>query len=165
VVSVAGSTNLDGITTWVVGDWAIFNGTVWQKVDNTDAVTSVNGYTGTVSLTYSDVGAQPLDSGLTDIAALAVTDNNVIVGNGTNWVAESGATARTSLGLTIGTDIPSPTGTGASGTWGISVTGNAATVTNGVVTTGSYADPSWITSLAGSKITGQITAGISGGTF
>jgi len=55
VVSVAGNTNLDGITSWNVGDWAIFNGTVWQKVDNTDAVTSVNGYTGTVVLTTTDV--------------------------------------------------------------------------------------------------------------
>jgi hypothetical protein len=62
VVSVAGSTNLDGITSWNVGDWAIFNGTVWQKVDNTDAVTSVNGYTGTVNLTYTDVGAFPATS-------------------------------------------------------------------------------------------------------
>jgi hypothetical protein len=59
VVSVAGNTNLDGITSWNVGDWAIFNGTVWQKVDNTDAVTSVNGYTGTVVLTNTDVGAFP----------------------------------------------------------------------------------------------------------
>jgi hypothetical protein len=33
VVSVAGSTNLDGQTLWGVGDWAVFNGTVWQKVD------------------------------------------------------------------------------------------------------------------------------------
>jgi hypothetical protein len=49
------------------------------------------------------------------------------------------------------------TGTGASGTWNISITGNAATVTNGVVTTGSYADPTWITSLAGSKVTGNIS--------
>ena len=55
VVSVAGSTNLDGVTDWVVGDWAVFNGTVWQKVDNTDAVTSVNGQTGTVVLTQSDI--------------------------------------------------------------------------------------------------------------
>ena len=31
-------------------------------------------------------------------------------------------------------------------------TGNAATVTNGVVTTGTYSDPTWITSLAWSKI-------------
>jgi hypothetical protein len=38
-----------------VGDWAVYNGTVWQKVDNTDAVTSVNGYTGTVVLTNTDI--------------------------------------------------------------------------------------------------------------
>ena len=38
-----------------------------------------------------------------------------------------------------------------------STTGNAATVTNGVYTTGSYANPSWITSLAYSKLTGTPT--------
>ena len=42
---------------------------------------------------------QAFDAGLTDIAGLAVTDSNFIVGNGSNWVAETGATARTSLGL------------------------------------------------------------------
>ena len=45
---------------------------------------------------------QPLDADLTAIAALANTDSNFIVGNGTTWVAESGATARTSLGLGTG---------------------------------------------------------------
>lgn len=35
----------------------------------------------------------------------------------------------------------------------------AGSVTNGVVTTGSYSNPSWIQSLAGSKITGNITGG------
>jgi hypothetical protein len=59
VVSVAGNTNLDGITDWLVGDWAVYNGTVWQKVDNTETVTSVNGQTGAVVLTYTDVGAFP----------------------------------------------------------------------------------------------------------
>ena len=38
-----------------------------------------------------------------------------------------------------------------------SITGNAGTVTNGVYTTGSYADPSWITSIAGSKVSGNIS--------
>jgi len=38
-----------------------------------------------------------------------------------------------------------------------SITGNAGTATNGVVTTGSYADPAWITSLAGSKVSGNIS--------
>jgi hypothetical protein len=69
VVSVAGSTNLDGVTDWVVGDWAVFNGTVWQKVDNTDAVTSVNGQTGTVVLTAADVGAQPAGTYVTSVGA------------------------------------------------------------------------------------------------
>ena len=55
IVSVAGSTNLDGITDWVVGDWAIYDGTVWRKVDNTDAVSSVNGFTGAVSLTTNHI--------------------------------------------------------------------------------------------------------------
>lgn len=55
VVSVAGSTNLDGVTDWKVGDWAIFNGTVWEKVDNTDAVSSVNGYIGAVNLVTDDI--------------------------------------------------------------------------------------------------------------
>ena len=43
------------------------------------------------------------------------------------------------------------------GTWGIDITGNAGTVTNGVYTTGSYSNPTWITALAGSKITGDIS--------
>ena len=59
VVSVAGTTNLNGITDWQVGDWAVYNGSAWQKIDNTDAVTSVNGYTGTVVLTAADVSAVP----------------------------------------------------------------------------------------------------------
>ena len=33
VVSTAGSTNLDGQTLWGVGDWAVFNGSIWEKVD------------------------------------------------------------------------------------------------------------------------------------
>lgn len=41
--------------------------------------------------------------------------------------------------------------------YSINISGNAATVTNGVVTTGTYANPAWITSLAGSKVTGDIS--------
>lgn len=59
VVATAGSTNLDGITDWKVGDWVIFGTATWQKIDNTETVTSVNGYIGTVVLTAADVGAVP----------------------------------------------------------------------------------------------------------
>jgi hypothetical protein len=41
-------------------------------------------------------------------------------------------------------------------TYAIAISGNAATVTNGVYTTATYANPAFITSLAGSKITGDI---------
>ena len=58
IVSTAGSTNLDGITDWQIGDWLIFNGTVWQKIDQSNLVTSVNGQTGAVSVgTVTSVAA------------------------------------------------------------------------------------------------------------
>lgn len=41
----------------VTGDWLISTGSAWKKIDNTDAVTSVNTKTGAVVLTASDVGA------------------------------------------------------------------------------------------------------------
>ena len=48
---------------------------------------------------------QAYDADLTALAGLDKSDGNIIVGNGTAWVAESGATARASLGLIIGTDV------------------------------------------------------------
>lgn len=38
VVTVAGSTNLDGETDWQVGDWAVFGATTWFKQDNSSIV-------------------------------------------------------------------------------------------------------------------------------
>jgi hypothetical protein len=35
-VSVAGTTTIDGVSEWNVGDWIAFNGTIWDKVDNTE---------------------------------------------------------------------------------------------------------------------------------
>ncbi|MBA7572925.1 hypothetical protein ES708_14712 [subsurface metagenome] len=44
---------------------------------------------------------QPLDAQLTDIAGLTPNDSHFIVGDGTNFITESGATARTSLGIDL----------------------------------------------------------------
>ena len=109
VVNVAGNTNLNGITDWRIGDWAVFNGSTWDKVDNTDSVISVNGYVGIVVLTYTDVGAPPATRTLTI--------------NGTGY------------------DLS------ADRSWTV----------GDVRTDGSYANPSWITSLAWSKITNTPT--------
>lgn len=111
VVSVAGSTNLDGITSWAVGDWAVYNGTAWQKIDNTDAVTSVNGYTGTVVLTASDVGATPATSG-----------TSILYGNG------SGGTSN----VTVGTGLTFAGGTLASTAAGGDVVGPASSTDNAI---------------------------------
>lgn len=48
-VNKAGTTSLDGITDWNVGDWAIYNGSVWAKADNTDHIISVAGLSGTIT--------------------------------------------------------------------------------------------------------------------
>lgn len=42
---------------------------------------------------------------IADINAITQADGTIIVSDGTDWVGESGATARTSLGLAIGTDV------------------------------------------------------------
>ena len=52
VVSDAGTYNT---ITFGVGDWVISNGTAWEKVDNSQSVTSVNGQQGVVVLTTSDI--------------------------------------------------------------------------------------------------------------
>lgn len=85
VVSQAGTTNLNGITDWQVNDIAVFNGAVWEKIDTTDAVLSVNGQTGVVVLTPASIGA-------------AANTVNVIAGTG---LAGGGAlTANVTLDLT-----------------------------------------------------------------
>lgn len=108
IVSVAGSTNLDGITDWNVGDMAVFSGSAWQQIDNTDAVTSVNGYTGAVSLTYTDVGA------------------------------------------------PSTSGTGATGTWSIDISGKATNISGGATGSLPYQSATDITAFLAAGTNGYL---------
>lgn len=60
-VSVAGTQDLgSGSQTFAVGDWVIYNGTIWEKSDNTDAVTSVFGRVGIVTAQSGDYDADQI---------------------------------------------------------------------------------------------------------
>jgi hypothetical protein len=82
-----------------------------------------------------------------------VTVNGLTLTAGaTGFTVAGGGTSKT---LTVPLDA---TVSGSNTGDQVNIVGNAGTVTNGVVTTGSYADPTWITALAGSKLTGTVVA-------
>ena len=66
-----------------------------------------------------------LDAQLQDVAGLAVTDGGVIIGDGSNFVLETGATLRTSLGLGTGNDVQHAEITGSDALFSGTVTANA----------------------------------------
>lgn len=54
VVSVAGTTTIDGVSSWAVGDWIVYDGTRWDKINNVQGITTVsgvntNGFTWTIA--------------------------------------------------------------------------------------------------------------------
>jgi hypothetical protein len=103
--------------------------------------------------------------GSAGITITANTPNALTIGSGLSGTSFNGSTAVTiavdsTVALRadthyIGTTSIALNRTSASQTLtGVSIDGNAATVTDGVYTSGTYADPAWITSLAYSKLTG-----------
>lgn len=84
LVGTAGTTSIDGISEWAVGDWIISNGTTWQKIDNTDLVTSVAGRTGAVVLAFTDL------SGVATVAQIPTVIRDelvqVVIGDGVNLI-------------------------------------------------------------------------------
>ena len=108
VVGTAGTTTLDGISNWGIGDWAVFNGSVWQRVEGGADLNGVN---------LSVSGTSTL-SGLTASTALALNGSKEVVsvtntGTGNNVLATSPSIATPTLtgdiqmstgNLVVGTD-------------------------------------------------------------
>ena len=125
VVSMAGSTSLDGISNWGVGDWAVFNGTAWQRVEGGADLNGVNlSVSGTTTL-----------SGLTASTALALDASKNVVsvtnsGTGNNVLATSPTVATPTLtgnvSMTTGNLIPGTAGKGID----FSANANAAGMTS-----------------------------------
>jgi cytoskeletal protein CcmA (bactofilin family) len=89
---------------------------------------------------------QALDADLTAIAGLSNSDGNIIVGSASGWVAESGATARTSLGL---------------GTMAVEANTGATSIT----TLGTIGTGTWQGNKVASAYLDDDTAHLSGSTF
>lgn len=162
IVSVAGSTNLDGITDWKVGDWAIYVSTGagtdgWQKVDNTSTLSGL-GVAGRVSF-WNGTANLTSDSGFTYNASTnalsvngAITAGGVITASGGNSAQWNQSFSRSLTALNV-------TG-GATKTL-------TATKQDGTTLTTSWTDDKGVTSVAttgpitGGTITGSGTIGIS----
>jgi len=141
VVSVAGNTNLNGITDWLVGDWAVYNGTIWQKVDNTETVTSVNGQTGAVVLTTTNIAEGTNEYFTTARARASVSAGTGISYDNTTGVITNAAPDQTVSITGAGTSVvtgtyPNFTVTSNDAFVG-TVTSVAATAGTGISVTGS----------------------------
>ena len=149
----AATTSANGYLTST--DWTTFNnkgsGTV-TSVTGTAPVVSSGGVTPAISMAAATTS---VDGYLTSTDWNTFNGKQAAFGSQTAnyfYAAPNGSAGSPTFRAVVAADIP---------TLNQNTSGNAGTVTNGVYTTGSYADPTWITSLAGSKITGTI----SGGTF
>jgi hypothetical protein len=177
IVSVAGTTDLDGIDEWAVGDWAIYVSTGagtdgWQKVDNSS---TLSGFGATNQVTYwSSTGNVAGDAGFTfNPTSNALTVGGTITatgGNSTEWntsydnmvtaFTDSGSgtitlTLTQQDGGTLSTSFANPQGTMSS--WTIKE-GNGTEETD--VTNGET-----LTIAQGSGIQSELTSTTSGGTI
>jgi hypothetical protein len=126
--TIISSSNSDSAVNFSAGTKTIFCTLPASKTVFLDAsgnIVAANGSNLTAlnasNLSSGTVPNARLDAQLQDVAGLAVTDSGFIVGDGSNFVLETGATVRTSLGL----------GTAATLDTGISNT-NVAKFTSGV---------------------------------
>jgi len=126
----------------------------------TGTVVTANSYfsgAGT-NLTGTASGLSIGGSAASATTAGSVTNSLTVNSGGAGGVSPqtfNGASAVTISYNTVG--APSTTGTNASGTWNIGISGNAATVTNGLYSTGSYSNPTWLTSILGSIVSGAVS--------
>ena len=100
IVSKAGSTNLDGITDWAVGDWAVFSDQAtdaWQKIDNTQ-VGNVTGSGSSGRVAYWNGSTNVTsDAGLT----FNGSTNALTVSGAVTWSGGSSAESNSAYDNTI----------------------------------------------------------------
>ena len=131
--TVAGTVDFGaGAISFEIGDLVIYDGTEWQKSDSTDAVTSVNGYTGTVVLTTSDIS-----EGTNLYFTTARARQSLSAGTAISYDNSTGVITNSAPDQIVA--ITAGTGTSVAGTYPnftISATGTGGTVTSVDITAG-----------------------------
>ena len=130
IVSTAGSTNLDGITDWQIGDWLLFNGTVWQKIDQSNLVTSVNGQTGAVSVGTVTSVAATAGTGITVTGSPITSSGTLTI---TNSAPDQTVSLTASTGISTSGTYPNFTITNSAPDQTVSLTAST-----GISTSGTY---------------------------
>ena len=81
IINTAGTIS---VTAYSVGDWIVFNGTVWERVGNSSSIISVHGRTGAVVSAEGDYNLNQL----TDVdLTVAPVAGKVLKYDGTKWIA------------------------------------------------------------------------------
>lgn len=108
-------------------------------------------YRGIISV-YAVNGAHTVTYSNGTAVGTATATYTATVNNATTWVQRLGAKGQIISDVATGTAPFTVASTTRVSNLNVATAGNADTVTNGVYTSGSYADPAWITSLAKSKV-------------
>ena len=152
----------------VDGRLYVYYGTAWIDASPEDgfveydisAVATTGG--ASVRLNGTDLSQDSIKFASSTNITVTQTDDNTITLSSTSYTGNvtgnltGNADTVTNGVYTTGDQTISGTKT-FSNTIGGNISGNAGSVTNGVYTNGSYADPTWITSIAGSKVSGNIS--------
>lgn len=155
--TISGYGITDGVSTGNTYDNPVwFNSLAWSKITGKPTTLSGYGITDAASSTHNHT----LDS-LSNVTVTSNTNGEILRWNGTSWInntlSEAGIAASNQT-MFIGTTGLSIGRTSAAlSLTGVSIDGNAGTVTNGVYTTGSYSNPLWLSSIEWGKVTGLPT--------
>lgn len=137
VVSVAGTTNINGISNWGVGDWIVYNGATWQRVEGGADLNGVN-------ITFTGTASGPTYETSNAAKGLTIT-NNEIDADGTDANIDILVDPKGTGGVGIGGD---PTGVVA----GVTITSKFCVKHDGTGQVGGFVHANNTTAASGSGV-------------
>ena len=158
LTSITSTAFVGALTGSISGNAATVTNGVYTTDTGTVTNTMLSGSIANTKLTNSTISGKALGTNLDTLtlntSGTGLSGSTTYNGSGAaTFTVASNATSANTVSAIVARDANGDFSAGTiTATITGSVSGNAGTATNGVVTTGTYADPSWITSLAASKV-------------